>query len=114
MYMEPSTATSGCLARVVAVEWVNDHDSRYAIFIESNEKEVRNVRREDIRADDDQSDSGHGSTLRDLSSAQEPLPPGWEAVKRGARVVFVDHNTETTTFQDPRLHKRLVRGLPKG
>lgn len=35
---------------------------------------------------------------------QEPaLPPGWEMKYTSERVrYFVDHNTRTTTFQDPR------------
>jgi hypothetical protein len=42
--------------------------------------------------------------------ADEPaLPPGWEIrlTEDGVRY-FVDHNTRTTTFQDPR------PGAPKG
>ena len=41
-----------------------------------------------------------------------PLPAGWE-MKRGARgvVYLVDHNTKTTTWDDPRLaSSREVRG----
>ena len=34
---------------------------------------------------------------------EDPLPPGWEMrfTAEGVRY-FVDHNTRTTTFQDPR------------
>lgn len=38
-----------------------------------------------------------------------PLPPGWEIRFTDENVpYFVDHNTKTTTFQDPR------PGAPKG
>jgi len=35
-----------------------------------------------------------------------PLPPGWQMMFDGAtgRHFFVDHNTKTTTWDDPRSH----------
>lgn len=44
-----------------------------------------------------------------MSAPEEALPPGWEIrfTEEGTRY-FVDHNTRTTTFQDPR------PGAPKG
>lgn len=44
-----------------------------------------------------------------MSALEEALPPGWEIrfTEEGTRY-FVDHNTRTTTFQDPR------PGAPKG
>jgi uncharacterized protein YbdZ (MbtH family) len=34
--------------------------------------------------------------------ADTALPAGWEQVTSSERLYFVDHNTHTTTFQDPR------------
>jgi hypothetical protein len=46
---------------------------------------------------------------QELGADEPPLPPGWEIrlTDDGVRY-FVDHNTRTTTFQDPR------PGAPKG
>lgn len=46
---------------------------------------------------------------QEMSALEEALPPGWEIrfTEEGTRY-FVDHNTRTTTFQDPR------PGAPKG
>lgn len=53
------------------------------------------------------------STLRSSLSFslqnEEPLPEGWEIryTREGVRY-FVDHNTRTTTFKDPRNGKSSV------
>lgn len=40
----------------------------------------------------------------------EPLPLGWErAVDAQGRVYFVDHNTQKTTWEDPRVKMRTVQ-----
>lgn len=40
----------------------------------------------------------------------EPLPLGWErAVDAQGRVYFVDHNTQKTTWEDPRVKLRTVQ-----
>lgn len=46
---------------------------------------------------------------QELGADEPPLPAGWEirVTEDGVRY-FVDHNTRTTTFQDPR------PGAPKG
>jgi atrophin-1 interacting protein 5 (WW domain-containing E3 ubiquitin protein ligase 1) len=46
---------------------------------------------------------------QELGADEPALPPGWEIrlTEDGVRY-FVDHNTRTTTFQDPR------PGAPKG
>lgn len=37
---------------------------------------------------------------------EEPLPPGWErAVDAKGRTYYIDHNTHTTTWKDPRATK---------
>ncbi|KAK2737752.1 hypothetical protein FQN57_007399 [Myotisia sp. PD_48] len=52
--------------------------------------------------------------------AQQPvsqlgaLPSGWEMrLTNTARVYFVDHNTKTTTWDDPRLPSSLDQGVPQ-
>ncbi|PVU89203.1 hypothetical protein BB561_005490 [Smittium simulii] len=43
-----------------------------------------------------------------------PLPSGWEMRLTGAgRVYFVDHNTKTTTWDDPRLPSNLDQSVPQ-
>jgi E3 ubiquitin-protein ligase NEDD4 len=43
-----------------------------------------------------------------------PLPSGWEMrLTNTARVYFVDHNTKTTTWDDPRLPSSLDQGVPQ-
>ncbi|KAF0527937.1 HECT-domain-containing protein [Gigaspora margarita] len=43
-----------------------------------------------------------------------PLPSGWEMrLTSTARVYFVDHNTKTTTWDDPRLPSSLDRDVPQ-
>jgi len=46
---------------------------------------------------------------QELGAEESPLPPGWEKrLTEDGVPYFVDHNTRTTTFQDPR------PGAPKG
>lgn len=43
-----------------------------------------------------------------------PLPSAWEMrLTNTARVYFVDHNTKTTTWDDPRLPSSLDQGVPQ-
>ncbi|KAL7754326.1 hypothetical protein RI367_000307 [Sorochytrium milnesiophthora] len=43
-----------------------------------------------------------------------PLPSGWEMrLTSTGRVYFVDHNTKTTTWDDPRLPSSLDEGVPQ-
>jgi E3 ubiquitin-protein ligase NEDD4 len=43
-----------------------------------------------------------------------PLPSGWEMrLTHNARVYFVDHNTKTTTWDDPRLPSSLDKNVPQ-
>jgi E3 ubiquitin-protein ligase NEDD4 len=43
-----------------------------------------------------------------------PLPAGWEMrLTSNARVYFVDHNTKTTTWDDPRLPSSLDQNVPQ-
>lgn len=46
-------------------------------------------------------------TIATRPEDSEPLPPGWErAVDAQGRVYFVDHNTQRTTWEDPRAKLR--------
>ncbi|XP_060521947.1 E3 ubiquitin-protein ligase SMURF2 [Cylas formicarius] len=43
-----------------------------------------------------------------------PLPPGWEMRQTtSGRIYFVDHNTRTTQFTDPRLNSQLLNNILK-
>lgn len=47
-------------------------------------------------------------------SAMGPLPSGWEMrLANTSRVYFVDHNTKTTTWDDPRLPSSLDQNVPQ-
>ncbi|KNE58437.1 hypothetical protein AMAG_04007 [Allomyces macrogynus ATCC 38327] len=55
------------------------------------------------------------STVQQQSVSQlGPLPSGWEMrLTSTGRVYFVDHNTKTTTWDDPRLPSSLDEGVPQ-
>ena len=63
---------------------------------------------------------GGGETIAakaaDISSAEQaPLPPGWEASTTATgKAYFIDHNSHTTTFRDPRLTDEEGGNLPDG
>lgn len=58
--------------------------------------------------------SSNSSTVQQLPSALGPLPSGWEMrLTNTARVYFVDHNTKTTTWDDPRLPSSLDQNVPQ-
>jgi hypothetical protein len=49
---------------------------------------------------------GTSGSSRIENSDEEPLPPGWAmAVTPNGRVFYIDHNTKTTTWEDPRKQK---------
>ncbi|RPA81827.1 HECT-domain-containing protein [Ascobolus immersus RN42] len=56
-----------------------------------------------------------GSTVQQQPVSQlGPLPSGWEMrLTNTARVYFVDHNTKTTTWDDPRLPSSLDQNVPQ-
>src|SRR5690606_28587760 len=56
-----------------------------------------------------------GSTMLQQPVSQlGPLPSGWEMrLTNTARVYFVDHNTKTTTWDDPRLPSSLDQNVPQ-
>lgn len=54
------------------------------------------------------------STQPQTVSQLGPLPSGWEMrLTSTARVYFVDHNTKTTTWDDPRLPSSLEMNVPQ-
>ncbi|KAI9230662.1 MAG: hypothetical protein DHS80DRAFT_26514 [Piptocephalis tieghemiana] len=61
--------------------------------------------------------TGAGSgqvTLQQPVSQLGPLPSGWEMrLTSTGRVYFVDHNTKTTTWDDPRLPSTLDQNVPQ-
>ncbi|KAF2461315.1 hypothetical protein BDY21DRAFT_331779 [Lineolata rhizophorae] len=58
---------------------------------------------------------GGGATIQQQPVSQlGPLPSGWEMrLTNTARVYFVDHNTKTTTWDDPRLPSSLDQNVPQ-
>lgn len=58
--------------------------------------------------------SGAQSFQQQPVSQLGPLPSGWEMrLTNTARVYFVDHNTKTTTWDDPRLPSSLDQNVPQ-
>ena len=59
--------------------------------------------------------SGNSSTIQTQPVSQlGALPSGWEMrLTNTARVYFVDHNTKTTTWDDPRLPSSLDQNVPQ-
>lgn len=58
---------------------------------------------------------GPGASVQQQPVSQlGPLPSGWEMrLTNTARVYFVDHNTKTTTWDDPRLPSSLDQNVPQ-
>ncbi|KAK4100025.1 HECT-domain-containing protein [Parathielavia hyrcaniae] len=59
--------------------------------------------------------NNQGATIQQQPVSQlGPLPSGWEMrLTNTARVYFVDHNTKTTTWDDPRLPSSLDQNVPQ-
>lgn len=61
-----------------------------------------------------QSATGNSTIQQQPVSQLGPLPSGWEMrLTNTARVYFVDHNTKTTTWDDPRLPSSLDQNVPQ-
>jgi E3 ubiquitin-protein ligase NEDD4 len=62
-----------------------------------------------------QNTNGNNTTIQQQPVSQlGPLPSGWEMrLTNTARVYFVDHNTKTTTWDDPRLPSSLEQNVPQ-
>ncbi|CAK4033377.1 E3 ubiquitin- ligase hulA [Lecanosticta acicola] len=61
-----------------------------------------------------QNAAGNTTIQQQPVSQLGPLPSGWEMrLTNTARVYFVDHNTKTTTWDDPRLPSSLDQNVPQ-
>ncbi|KAF9432563.1 hypothetical protein BGZ76_010626 [Entomortierella beljakovae] len=85
-----------------------DHNTRATTWVDPRRQQY--VRMNDPR----------GSTTNQVAVHQQPvsqlgpLPSGWEMrLTNTARVYFVDHNTKTTTWDDPRLPSSLDQSVPQ-
>jgi E3 ubiquitin-protein ligase NEDD4 len=80
-----------------------DHNTRTTTWVDPRRQTI-------IRVMNGQSTSLQPQTISQLG----PLPSGWEMrLTSTARVYFVDHNTKTTTWDDPRLPSSLDANVPQ-
>lgn len=85
-----------------------DHNTRTTTWVDPRRQQY-------IRMYGPQSAGGSNATIQQQPVSQlGPLPSGWEMrLTNTARVYFVDHNTKTTTWDDPRLPSSLDQGVPQ-
>ena len=82
-----------------------DHNTRATTWVDPRRQSIIRVMGPD----------GQSTTLQPQTISQlGPLPSGWELrLTSSARVYFVDHNTKTTTWDDPRLPSSLDANVPQ-
>ncbi|KAF8448024.1 hypothetical protein L210DRAFT_3527707 [Boletus edulis BED1] len=82
-----------------------DHNTRTTTWIDPRRQTVIRV----------MGANGQNTSLQPQAFSQlGPLPSGWEMrLTSTARVYFVDHNTKTTTWDDPRLPSSLDANVPQ-
>ncbi|KAF8626062.1 hypothetical protein AX15_005098 [Amanita polypyramis BW_CC] len=82
-----------------------DHNTRTTTWVDPRRQTVIRV----------MGPNGQGTALQSQNISQlGPLPSGWEMrLTSTARVYFVDHNTKTTTWDDPRLPSTLDANVPQ-
>lgn len=81
-----------------------DHNTRTTTWVDPR-------RQTQVRVVDN---NGVNGTQPTTVSQLGPLPSGWEMrLTSTARVYFVDHNTKTTTWDDPRLPSSLDQNVPQ-
>ena len=82
-----------------------DHNTRTTTWVDPRRQTIIRV----------MGPGGQGSNLQPQTISQlGPLPSGWEMrLTSTARVYFVDHNTKTTTWDDPRLPSTLDANVPQ-
>lgn len=82
-----------------------DHNTRTTTWVDPRRQTVIRV----------MGPNGQNSSLQPQTISQlGPLPSGWEMrLTSTARVYFVDHNTKTTTWDDPRLPSTLDANVPQ-
>lgn len=82
-----------------------DHNSRTTTWVDPRRQQILRI----------MGPNGNNITAQPQSVSQlGPLPSGWEMrLTSTARVYFVDHNTKTTTWDDPRLPSSLDQNVPQ-
>jgi len=82
-----------------------DHNTRTTTWVDPRRQTVIRV----------MGPNGQNTALQPQTISQlGPLPSGWEMrLTSTARVYFVDHNTKTTTWDDPRLPSTLDANVPQ-
>lgn len=82
-----------------------DHNTRTTTWVDPRRQTIIRV----------MGPNGQNNTLQPQTISQlGPLPSGWEMrLTSTARVYFVDHNTKTTTWDDPRLPSTLDSNVPQ-
>lgn len=82
-----------------------DHNTRTTTWVDPRRQTVVRV----------MGPNGNNVTVQPQTISQlGPLPSGWEMrLTSTARVYFVDHNTKTTTWDDPRLPSSLDQNVPQ-
>ncbi|PBK77941.1 HECT-domain-containing protein [Armillaria solidipes] len=82
-----------------------DHNTRTTTWVDPRRQAIIRV----------MGPNGQGPALQPQAISQlGPLPSGWEMrLTSTARVYFVDHNTKTTTWDDPRLPSTLDANVPQ-
>ncbi|KAG6335883.1 hypothetical protein ID866_3220 [Astraeus odoratus] len=82
-----------------------DHNTRTTTWVDPRRQAVIRV----------MGPNGQSTSLQPQTMSQlGPLPSGWEMrLTSTARVYFVDHNTKTTTWDDPRLPSSLDANVPQ-
>lgn len=82
-----------------------DHNTRTTTWVDPRRQTIIRV----------MGPNGQNTALQPQTISQlGPLPSGWEMrLTSTARVYFVDHNTKTTTWDDPRLPSSLDANVPQ-
>ena len=82
-----------------------DHNTRTTTWVDPRREQILRI----------MGPNGNSLTVQPQSVSQlGPLPSGWEMrLTSTARVYFVDHNTKTTTWDDPRLPSSLDQNVPQ-
>lgn len=82
-----------------------DHNTRTTTWVDPRRQQILRI----------MGPNGNNLSVQPQSVSQlGPLPSGWEMrLTSTARVYFVDHNTKTTTWDDPRLPSSLDQNVPQ-
>ncbi|KAF9432328.1 hypothetical protein BGZ76_010958 [Entomortierella beljakovae] len=84
-----------------------DHNTRSTTWVDPRRQQY-------VRMSDPRSTTNQVAVHQQPVSQLGPLPSGWEMrLTNTARVYFVDHNTKTTTWDDPRLPSSLDQSVPQ-